>query len=376
MNPVNIETLLEEGRNVHPHDYYNHLRTYNIKTFYYFVKALVEYPKGTSLQSSVLQEKLVQFLEQDFLEIGVQMGAYDLNAKNAHGWFGRSWTERKISPEYWRDEFEEILERDGHPYRYGIKTEYYDAVKHAMSNIQSRKPNHLPQDKRQPEDQENKQLIPPISKEHETQSQSLWNIPPEAGAELELPERAFSAAVDLLDIQPEPGVQPVSERHRLDVALAQHIESSEQRFASSGVFDPKNLDDARERCIRAIVRRRGQPEFRRRLLHIYNNACVVTGANFPEALEAAHILPYKGEHTNHISNGLLLRGDIHTLFDLRLLTIDVETSTVLLAPVLQCSSYADLHGKQVVIPDEQDGGPSKEALRQHRQECGLWERQR
>ena len=37
---------------------------------------------------------------------------------------------------------------------------------------------------------------------------------------------------------------------------------------------------------------------------------------------AAHIIPYKGYSTNHIQNGILLRADIHTLFDLDLLRID------------------------------------------------------
>ena len=37
------------------------------------------------------------------------------------------------------------------------------------------------------------------------------------------------------------------------------------------------------------------------------------------------IIPYKGVQTNHIGNGLLLRGDWHTLFDVRLVTVDPET---------------------------------------------------
>ena len=45
-------------------------------------------------------------------------------------------------------------------------------------------------------------------------------------------------------------------------------------------------------------------------------------SSISETLEAAHIIPYKGSSTNHIQNGILLRADIHTLFDLDLLRID------------------------------------------------------
>jgi hypothetical protein len=65
--------------------------------------------------------------------------------------------------------------------------------------------------------------------------------------------------------------------------------------------------DARDRTLASIVRRRGQPQFRERLLAIYDGRCAISGCNAVEALEAAHISPYKGRHTNHPQNGLLFR---------------------------------------------------------------------
>src|ERR1700722_13605652 len=80
-------------------------------------------------------------------------------------------------------------------------------------------------------------------------------------------------------------------------------------------FDPKNIKDARERIRRTIVQRRGQAKFRNALLEAYGSRCAISGCGALEVLEAAHICPYQGSATNHVTNGLLLRADIHTLFD-------------------------------------------------------------
>jgi putative restriction endonuclease len=91
----------------------------------------------------------------------------------------------------------------------------------------------------------------------------------------------------------------------------------------------------------------------------------------PEALEAAHICPYRGEHTNHVTNGVLLRADLHTLFDLGWITIDAESLTVLTSPRLQGSTYADLAGRPLRRPIDAAKHPSKEALAWHRSQSGL-----
>jgi predicted restriction endonuclease len=78
-------------------------------------------------------------------------------------------------------------------------------------------------------------------------------------------------------------------------------------------FNPHDDQDARERTFAAIVRRRGQSRFRRSLLRAYTGQCAVTACDAQETLEAAHILPYRGQRTNHVTNGLLLRADLHSL---------------------------------------------------------------
>lgn len=108
--------------------------------------------------------------------------------------------------------------------------------------------------------------------------------------------------------------------------------------------DSDNARDARERIIAAITLRRGQPKFRRQLLDAYEGRCAITGCDAEAALEASHIIPYGGEHSNTLENGILLRADIHTLFDLNLITIDPTRMTVILAPELEDTVYSELKG--------------------------------
>jgi HNH endonuclease/EVE domain-containing protein len=112
----------------------------------------------------------------------------------------------------------------------------------------------------------------------------------------------------------------------------------------SGAFDPQDARDARKRIATSIVLRQGQPEFRRQLLGFYNGKCVITGCDTEEVLEAAHILPYRGKYTNHPENGLLLRADLHILFDLHLLSVDMQSMTLLISPSLKRTVYGSLQG--------------------------------
>ncbi|MFD2643656.1 HNH endonuclease [Pseudomonas japonica] len=135
-----------------------------------------------------------------------------------------------------------------------------------------------------------------------------------------------------------------------------------EQLTAQGVFDPEGIEDARNREFVSIVRRRGQPRFRRELLKAYAGRCAITGCDIEAILEAAHIHPYQGDRTNVVSNGLLLRADIHTLFDLNLIWIDPERLVVRLAEQLLGSDYAILDGKPLSLPEHEASYPSKLAL--------------
>jgi putative restriction endonuclease len=128
--------------------------------------------------------------------------------------------------------------------------------------------------------------------------------------------------------------------------------------------------EERERVKASVVRRRGQATFRRKVLAAYRGRCAVTGADVLPALDAAHISPYSGPASDHIENGLLLRADIHALFDLGLLAIDSASLRCLLDPSLANTSYGDLEGRKLRLPASSSKWPSPLALDSHR----LWAR--
>ncbi len=152
---------------------------------------------------------------------------------------------------------------------------------------------------------------------------------------------------------------------------AQIIDRQEQVILTSAEFDSVDEEDAREHTIRAIILRRGQPEFRRKLLKAYDCRCAITGADVVEALEAAHIIPYNGDDTNHISNGLLLRADIHTLFDLGLIAIDTNTMAIVIDSKLRGTSFNGLEGLSIRLPSNKEEAPNIQSLNIHRQKAGL-----
>tara|TARA_Y100000588_G_scaffold392684_1_gene505506 strand:- start:1604 stop:2908 length:1305 start_codon:yes stop_codon:yes gene_type:complete len=118
-----------------------------------------------------------------------------------------------------------------------------------------------------------------------------------------------------------------------------------------------------ERVTRSIMQRRGQKSFRDKLLKAYGDRCAVTGDGPVDVLEAAHIEPYASSGLNHHTNGLLLRADIHTLFDLDLIRINPETLQVETTAGLNGSSYASLD--KVKLRKRLDGQtPSNKLLRQ------------
>ena len=149
------------------------------------------------------------------------------------------------------------------------------------------------------------------------------------------------------------------------------IRLSEREQAKIYAFDPTSTKDGRQRIVETITKRRGQPQMRQSLLAAYDYTCAVTGCSAPDALEAAYIIPYRGKYTHHSSNGLLLRADIHTLFDLGKIAVDTRTMTLIIADELLETSYRILTDRPLSYPKEDSQRPSTEALDLHRRLVGL-----
>lgn len=134
-------------------------------------------------------------------------------------------------------------------------------------------------------------------------------------------------------------------------------------------FSLNDIEDTRHKIAIQINARRGQKKFRNQLLEHYKCKCAITGCDVNEILEAAHIFPYKGADTNNIQNGILLRADVHTLFDLGLISIDPESNTIALSKQIGDNVYyKEFGGRKIVLPDDTNQRPSKESLRYHFEE--------
>jgi hypothetical protein len=146
-----------------------------------------------------------------------------------------------------------------------------------------------------------------------------------------------------------------------NVSIPDIVRNKERRYQK-----PKNAEEAREQIATCIAGRRGQQEFRKNLLRVYDKRCLVTGCDAEDVLEAAHIQAYSEEGTFEVSNGLLLRADIHTLFDLGLITINTADMTVITSKELRNTVYGTLNGIKLHFPIGTENVPNREALDAHR----------
>ncbi len=174
------------------------------------------------------------------------------------------------------------------------------------------------------------------------------------------------------------GVERFARRRLLNTAaggpildMSGMIRVSERDMAKLQAFEPQNSKDGRQAMVDTIIKRRGHPSFRHALLEAYEYRCAITNFNAIDALEATCIVPYRGKLTHDPSNGLLLRADIHTLFDLGKMAIDTGTMSVVMTDDLMQTSYRILAGRPLRYPKEESHRPSTESLDLHRRLAGL-----
>jgi hypothetical protein len=181
-----------------------------------------------------------------------------------------------------------------------------------------------------------------------------------SGGEFRLPKEI---AEDLrVRATAEPEAEIVFEIHaNAPMPLAAELDRARKKALEEGAFDPRNDADDRDRTLALIARRQGQPAFRKKLLKAYNNRCAISLCDCPDALEAAHIRQYKGMHTNHTKNGILLRCDIHTLFDLGKIRI-LSNHKVEICDDLQPTVYKEFHNRRLALPREKKDWPDCSGL--------------
>lgn len=118
-----------------------------------------------------------------------------------------------------------------------------------------------------------------------------------------------------------------------------------------------------------IVPRLGQGTFRVGVTDAYGRACAATDEHSLPVLEAAHIRAYANEGPHDVRNGILLRADLHRLFDKGYITVtpelQLEVSSRLKEDYSNGRSYYPLHGRPVRLPTSERDRPAREFLVWH-----------
>jgi putative restriction endonuclease len=119
----------------------------------------------------------------------------------------------------------------------------------------------------------------------------------------------------------------------------------------------------------AAATRLGQRPFQALVLNAYHRRCAVTGERIRPVLQAAHIMPVSIGGQNRLDNGLLLRSDVHTLFDSGYLGIDPKLR-LMVSPRLRMEfdngeEFYSRAGTEIDVPDQRADHPNRVFLEWH-----------
>ncbi|MCT8164072.1 HNH endonuclease [Pseudomonas sp. 165] len=175
---------------------------------------------------------------------------------------------------------------------------------------------------------------------------AAWANRPESFASLEAAAETLAILRSLNSADPmKPTFHSMMDHDLVqDLLDTLPLELSQAAPAPAVELEYLRADQRQVRSQATVVRPR-QGNFRASLLQRYGGACCITGCKVDTLLEAAHIIPYRGDQTDDASNGLLLRVDLHRLFDAHLVTINPGTFTVEVASAIQDAEYRAYHGK-------------------------------
>ena len=149
----------------------------------------------------------------------------------------------------------------------------------------------------------------------------------------------FDPLLSLDDIGGDPRTNFTNSISRIDFNFNQ--------FFSTKITQPAN-DDFNEKQYYARTIRKGQPLLREGLLKAYGNKCCISGHGPTNVLEACHIVPHRTSGNNQLDNALLLRSDLHCLFDDGLIKINPKTYKIEIDNSLSDSPYGQFHGQEIL----------------------------
>lgn len=141
--------------------------------------------------------------------------------------------------------------------------------------------------------------------------------------------------------------------------MAQQNQAMQNLISSSGWGKPTS-----------VLPRLGQGAFRARVMNAYGRACSITNDHTLPVLEAAHVKPFSLTQTHSVDNGLLLRSDLHKLFDQGFIALKPEDRTLVVSQKLKDiyqngRIYYALEGYPLRAPSAGYPAVSEENLRFH-----------
>jgi len=152
-------------------------------------------------------------------------------------------------------------------------------------------------------------------------------------------------------------------RLALEARFQEHQYASLQKNVAYGIVGRMFSDPVFAR------RRLGQGAFRVLVTDVYGRQCAVTGEHTLPVLETAHIFPVSKGGEHRVSNGLLLRSDVHTLFDRGYVTITPDlkfrVSTRLNDDWKNGKIYYQLDRQSIHVPKDPDCRPDRKLLEWH-----------
>lgn len=139
-----------------------------------------------------------------------------------------------------------------------------------------------------------------------------------------------------------------------------------------GLVSSQNVGEPREKYGQPIMvkPRLGQSSFRVMVTDAYKRRCAITGENTLIALEAAHIVPYSGDGSHDVSNGMLLRADFHRLFDSGLVSVTpdlkIKISPRIREAYFNGKAYYRLNDQPLsILPERPEFQPDRDRLDWH-----------
>lgn len=156
-------------------------------------------------------------------------------------------------------------------------------------------------------------------------------------------------------------------RHGQSIDFWSIISESEMTEEDRQIAEEFSDDDERKIKLAKRVERQSQGKFRAELLRAYDGHCAISECGVTPVLQAAHISSYRGPKSQVVTNGLLLRADLHLLYDEKLFSVEPATYKIAVSPKIFDSMYGEMlrSKERIDVPRRVADRPSDQRLAAH-----------